>query len=411
MEQFFKIEDKKYFRLGVAGKYLELPSTLEDHPEQHYTQAFEKFKEKVDDVCQKIDETSNKGSFLVKLIQFEEELETLEAIGDFEALNAQIADYKSQIQELINANRHKNHQQKHVILSSLNQIIQENNWKALDQVKELMHSWVRIGKATEEFDEDLNAQFEDQKQVFFENRKEYAETQKELYEARTELYRELIARIETINEQKDATTKRAEVDEIQEAWKANGSIPKSVYDTLFKLYKKVLNEFYAKLKNNRKINQKQSGESHQVVLEAKQKVLDELKAYLQKDQADFQVKDAIGFRTKWNSAGKAPGKVLGKLGDDFYLEIEYLFEFANLNSFLVKRQMELTAANQLKFMNRFRQDTLTELSTFKENKENMGLFAANSDVLKTIERRQKELERKLKAKDKVIEHLKQAAQK
>lgn len=406
MEQFFKIEDQKYFRLGLAGQYLELPIVNEGDVEAHYTQAFEKFKGKVTDLFQKIDETANKGSFLVKLVQFEETLETLEAIGDFEGLNTQISDYKTQIQELINANRHKNHQQKQVLLSSLNQIIEENNWKALDQVKELMHSWVRIGKATEEFDEALNEQFEQQKEVFFENRKEYAETQKELYDARTDLYRELIAQLEAINESKEVAAKRAEVDKIQEEWKANGSIPKTVYDTLFKLYKTVLNEFYSKLKANRKTHLKKSKESHKEALDAKKKVLDDLMLYLGQDNTGFKVKDAIGFRTKWNAAGKVPGRELGALGDQFYLEIEYLFEFANLNSFLVNREMDVVPANQLKYMKRFRQDTLSELSTFKENKENMGLFAANSDVLRTIERRQKELERKLTAKDKVIQKLK-----
>jgi len=405
---FYKEEESKIFQLNVAGEYVELPEVNgESDAVTFYQNSYDSLKTEIQVLFDKIDSSSNKGSHLVKLKSYKESIQSHQGIGDYKDLDTQINRHIEEIEVLVEQNRHKNLQQKKVLLEAIKEIVEESNWKAFEQVKEIHQSWMRIGKATEEFDSDLNESFDNYRTTFFDQRKEYADTQKELYESRANIYRDIIVQLEQILENKDLASFRLKVIELQEKWKNNGAVPKVTYDSLFNLYKGYTDKFFEQLKTQRKNDKKDNKAHTKEILAAKSSVLKSLKEYLKKPTTDFTIKDAQKFRQEWNSAGKVSFKLINDIADEFYLNLEYLFEFINLNKYLAKGKKPLTAENQLKAIQKFFKDNERELSTFKENKENMMLFGATDKVSDMVERRQKELERKLRAKKKVIGLLKE----
>ena len=56
-------------------------------------QEFEKFKQKTETVFQKIENTENKGSFLVQLENFKQQIQTINAFGNFEEIYSKIEHY------------------------------------------------------------------------------------------------------------------------------------------------------------------------------------------------------------------------------------------------------------------------------------------------------------------------------
>lgn len=403
---FYKKENNTVLRLNASGEYDVLPAVEESTDiVAYYSKKFDEFEKEVQAFFSKVNESVNKGAHMVKLKFYQEKVKTHLGIGDYVSLNKQLNLFVTEISKQIEENRHRNLQQKTVLLESLKGIVEENNWKALDQVKELHQSWIRIGKATLEFDKELNEKFDELKDAFFEHRKEYAETQKELYDARADTYREIIQEIEDLTEAKDWKNKIEEIKTLQDRWKNNGAVPKVVYDSLFPLFKKTTDAYFNKLRTERKAVKKQSKDNSAEVLEAKKKVLAELTDYMKKENSSYRIKDAILFRENWNATGKVSFKKLNKIADEFYLNLEYLFEFTNVNKFLEKKGIEITVENQLRSIKRFYQENKKEIETYSENKEGMFALASNSDVSKMVERRQRELERKLKAKKMIIDFL------
>lgn len=403
---FYKKDNDTVLRLNASGEYEVLPPVDESVDViVHYSQKFDVLEDEIQSFFTKINESVNKGAHMVKLKFYQDKISTHLGIGDYSSLSKKVEEFISEISQQINENRHRNLQQKTVLLDALKSIVDENNWKALDAVKELHQNWIRIGKATEEFDADLNDKFEVLKTTFFEHRKEYAETQKELYDARADTYREIIQELEDFTEAKDWKDHVEQVKGLQDKWKNNGAVPKVVYDSLYPLFKKSMDAYFSKLKADRKASKKQNKENTAGVLGVKKTVLAELNDYLKQENSTYLIKDAITFRQKWNSAGKVSFKLLNDIADEFYLNLEYLFEFINVNKFLEKKGLERSSENQLKAVRRFYHENKKEIETYTSNKEGMFALATNSDVSQMVERRQRELERKLKAKKMMIDFL------
>src|SRR5688500_84985 len=63
---------------------------VEDESLQYFAYRFEQFREKVEGLIQKIEESENKGSFLMKVMHLKEQIGKYDALGDFEELHAKL---------------------------------------------------------------------------------------------------------------------------------------------------------------------------------------------------------------------------------------------------------------------------------------------------------------------------------
>ena len=59
---------------------------------QYFAQRFESFRAKVEDLLAKIEESENKGSFLMKALHLKEQMASYDALGDFESLHHRLTE-------------------------------------------------------------------------------------------------------------------------------------------------------------------------------------------------------------------------------------------------------------------------------------------------------------------------------
>lgn len=402
VQNFYNIKEDKLFKVGIENieQELSVSESLEKSI-SHYQNQFSKLEKEVTDVISKIDGTDNKGSYLAKVLLLSDQIDNHEGIGDYGQLADKLKVYKATLLNFVEQNRIKNTEIKKALFADLKVIVDEDNWKAINEVKEIHQKWVRVGKAIEADDAQLTADFNTLKDGFFDRRKEYVESQKDLHESRIQLYREIIIEIESINLSKDFLKRKSEIEKLVENWKSNGSIPKSVYDTLFKVYKASLDEYYNKLKPFSKKNTK---EHFKEMLDGKKAVLSKLEAYISSTTA-YDIKTINAFRTEWAKVGNVPGKVLASVGDKFYGSLEFLYEYTNVLRFHTLRNLPVENATLLKTIKRFIRENEQEIVQFQENQQQMTFQLSNESVTNLIGKRLSELQKKLKAKQRVLASL------
>lgn len=403
MQELYKIEGNKIFAKKIGDEFVELPSLENENLLGYYQEEFVKFEKESKKVFEKIEATENRGSYLAKIILLSDQIKNLDAIGDFDSIYHKLEGYKKSISESVESNRKRNSEIKQSLTESLAKIVEENNWRAIEDVKELNQKWIRVGRGVDSEDAQLNEKYESLRTEFFSQKKEFFDSQKELIESRIQIYREIIKQIEDITESKDFKTKRPQVDRLVEDWKQNGAIPKSSYDVLFTLYKKTLDAYYEKLKQIKKTFSSANEQNNEILAKKKQ-VLDSLKAYLQ-NTSRYETRAIHKIKDEWNLAGKVNGKVLGKIGDEFYSDIEFLYEFANLQSFQEKKNYGLDNNSMIKTIKRFIQENESEIDLFKTNQEQMQIKLSSDNINMIFRKRLQDLERKLLAKQRILKLL------
>ena len=112
---------------------------------------FEKFKQKTETVFQKIENTENKGSFLVQLENFKQQIQTINAFGNFEEIYSKIEHYETQIKQQIESNRTRNLEIKKALLEEAKILSESKNWqKATEEIKDLKLRWLKTGAVISE---------------------------------------------------------------------------------------------------------------------------------------------------------------------------------------------------------------------------------------------------------------------
>jgi hypothetical protein len=402
VQECYKIEEGKVLAKRFGDLFEELPLAENEDQVEYYIHRFLKFEKQVKAITDKIDATENKGSYLAKMILFSEEIKDLQAIGDFVALNQIIEGYKADLTEKVEQNRKRNAEIKSSLIESMSKIVNENNWRATEEVKEIQQKWIRVGKASDEEDKTLNAAFEALKLEFFNQKKDFYDAQKELTDSRIQVYSSVILAIEEAIDAKDPASKRTEIDQLVLQWKENGPIPKSSYDILYASYKKVLDAYFEKLKKSKK-QFKSANNQDKELLEKKKEVLALLLKYKEETER-YEIRKIHSFKDQWNNVGKVNGRVLGTIGDQFYQTLEFLFEYANLQNFQEKKSYSMDKSALVKTMRRFVSENEDELRMFKLNQEEMNIKFSN-DSNSIFAKRLSELERKLATKKRVLESL------
>ncbi|MEM9897524.1 MAG: DUF349 domain-containing protein, partial [Bacteroidota bacterium] len=111
---------------------------------------------KVKEVTDKIDQTENKGSFLMKLIHLKESLPKHDGLGDYLSLQDTLLKYESLVRDIIQKNRLRNTEIKTALIEEARQIVEIINWKeASEKIGDLKSRWIKTGSAEEGKNEEL----------------------------------------------------------------------------------------------------------------------------------------------------------------------------------------------------------------------------------------------------------------
>lgn len=200
---------------------------------QFFNDRFADLAAKIKEVTEKIDETENKGSFLMKLVHLKEQLPVHDGLGDYESLLQTIAKYESLVRDIIQKNRQRNSEIKKALIEETSEIEKIINWKeATEKVNDLKARWIKTGSAEEEINQDLEDQFWKVITAFFDRKKQFFEDKQRLIEHRNKQYETLVAESATLSEM-HGKARFDKVKKLKEEWKEIGGIPAELYKPLF----------------------------------------------------------------------------------------------------------------------------------------------------------------------------------
>lgn len=214
---------------------------------QYFVDRFDRVSEKVEEVEKAIEDSQNKGSYLMKLIHMREYLANYNGLGDFESLFKKIEQMEAGIREYISENREKNLAAKREFLEEAQDTVKQDDWeKTAEELKELKMKWIRTGSAPSDDEQELCTAFDSVLDDFFERRKKHYEEQKRIMNDRSDRYEELVRELRSINRSTDLKDQdaRKRVIEIQREWKDIGKIDKWKYLKHWKRYKAVVDDFF-----------------------------------------------------------------------------------------------------------------------------------------------------------------------
>ena len=203
----------------------------------YFQQRFEELRDKVKEVKEEIAQSTNKGSFLMKLVHLRESLKTHEGLGDYQALNEQLLQEEAALNDLIEKNRNRNTEIKQELLAELKAAVQKINWKeATLEINALKDRWIKTGNADDASHEALENEFWDTQSAFFEKKQQFYEDKKLLSEKRKKAYEAIVQQAEKLT-QLEGAAKFDKIKELRNEWSEVGHIRKEDYDPLFNRFK------------------------------------------------------------------------------------------------------------------------------------------------------------------------------
>ena len=140
----------------------------------YFESNFEKFKNQVDLLIERIEQTENRGIFLNKAKHLKATLPELKGPGDFQALDNKISDLIKLILKTIKDNRTKNAEVKGELIQQIKAVKDLLHWgEATAQILSIQEKWFHTGRAEASKEARLNEEFKNILDSFFDQKKAF----------------------------------------------------------------------------------------------------------------------------------------------------------------------------------------------------------------------------------------------
>ena len=268
---------------------------------------------------------------------------------------------------------------------------------ATNKVIELQKKWKEYGFASRKSNNALYARFREACDKFFNAKAEYFQHTKDEFAANLEKKTALCERAEALKDSEDLKKATDEIVKLQAEWKNIGTVPRKQSDAIWQRFQTACNYFFDERKKQNSARRKDENAN----LEAKRKVIEDLKAL----PLDGDRRETLGkvkeLQAKWQEIGFVPFKMKDKLYAEYreicdalygaYANRENRARMSKFNS----RVSEMKDDSQK--MNREREKLVHAYETRKSElqtiENNMGFFNVKSNAGSSIV---KEMERKIK---------------
>jgi len=406
-ERYGYVKENKVFRnafLDYPEREIGEVKESEEQALAYFIDRFSLATKQVEDVKSKIEATENKGSYLMKVLHLKETLCEFDAIGDFESLYKILDELHVQLQTVIDANRHKNLQIKTALLEELEGIAKSSDWKAASAaVKEIQTKWIKAGAIEESKREQIEGNFKALTDSFYERRASFYEDLNQMMAQKEEDFKAFIASTAQKLEKVDSSRKlQLEIKATVEAWKELGKLERTKHNEYWQQLQTI---FKSQTNRLRKLESKQRNQSSKEVIEAKQKVLDQLEISSKDLLPKIDLKE---IKETWKRAGRLPKKVELDLSERYRFLVDIISEKQFLNQLLGKKGgNSLAEVEKNKLRIKLMYDLLrrdqTELTNFEEN---LGKFNTSSGLNEMLEAKLNQQKRKVEVKKLILNELK-----
>lgn len=349
----------------------------------YYEQRFQHLEEKINQLEQDVQNSANKGSYLMKLLHMKETLVDYDGLGDFKALEKRLEALEEQIQEVINQNRKRNLEIKTALLAEGEQLQQVSNWKeATEFAKDLKMRWIKTGSLDPEYQEAYEEKFNSLVNDFFSRRNAFFEDRNQMINERVEQYKELIQRARKLVQEKEPKEAAEKIKALQVEWKNIGQIPAQTRTELWNELQQVVKPVFTKRRPPQRQEMRVPRRREAVVsggpevLVAKKELLSRLRALEGYDKATMA--RAQKLQEEFKNLGFAAGAEGESVSHAFFQEFALLKEKNFLHNLALAKARDFTSKDQLE-QNRLKLRLLRdllgrderELQNFKDNLANI----------------------------------------
>jgi glycerol-3-phosphate cytidylyltransferase-like family protein len=380
---------------------------------QYFTKRFEELaKSKVEELAKSVQTSSNKGSFLMKLIHMREYLSKFDGLGDFPSLFSILDSLEQDINVYVEKNRAKNLEIKRALLQEIESYEDNRNWVVVsNKFKEIKLKWIKTGSAYKDEEKELNEKFDAILDNYYQQRNKAYEERNKAIQKRLEKYNQLLDKVRSINQNPTENAIQT-VKRLQNEWRIVGKVPKRELMNIYPAFKAEVGKFFAKQKQ----------QSFRNPADRKRDICDKVEKML--DMVEPPIDDVKNLQKEWQRLGKTKHPNDKDFNTRFKIACNELFETHFLNKqarYKYEAFDEKTFFEQLKIKIRLIKESIkkdeTELSLMNEkskrnpqqqhspNNQGMGGNQQNFDIerlnqinkLKTKQRILKKLQDQLLA--------------
>ncbi|RYU80091.1 DUF349 domain-containing protein [Hymenobacter persicinus] len=310
----------------------------------YFAQRFETFHGKVDELLQKMEESDNKGSFLMKALHLKDQIATYDGLGDFEAIHRRLTEAEEAIKVTIARNREKNLTTKISLIQEVEALRDVVDWQeAGEKLKDLRQGWIKTGPVDKQLTEELESRFHSAVEDFFLRKKEFMAEKKAMVNRVYDKYKDLIHKSEALQHSNDFDETTKKLKQLQLDWReVGGSLPRKQANELWTRFRAAHNLFFERLKEH--ISTKARTDSDVAAassgtdnLAKKRALVAEADALLTRPMNEA-VTRAKELQAAWKKVGPVRGEESDRVWEQFILACDKVFEMSALEHFVRKRQ-------------------------------------------------------------------------
>ena len=251
-----------------------------------------------------------------------------DAIGDFIPLLQRLDTAEDYLSGLILVNQAKNLEIKQALIEDARQAAAIEDWQtATDAVQEVKSKWIRTGPVDNEFQENVDTEFQGILDDFFHRRREHFAEQNKIVQGRVDEYEKLIKQVKQLSWSNELDESYKKTRDIRNAWNAIGEIPPKKFFKINKAYRHFLKLFYDKYNLAKGIEPKVRVDPRIV---EQQKLLTEAEDALKNDNIVVASEKAKVLLSKWKEI-RIPYKQADKeLAEKFRNACDKIFELSYL---------------------------------------------------------------------------------
>lgn len=382
---------------------------------KYFEDRFTMAENKVNTLEKAIQESENKGSYLMKLIHMRDYLANFDALGDYESLFKKLDVLEEMLQDIIAKNRVKNLEIKRALIAEAEQYENSTDWKeAADNLAEIKSKWIKTGAVGAEYQGEIESRFQEILDNFYQRRKAFFDERKQLVKDRVYRYRGLIFAARRYQRYEDRYEAMEKAKKLQREWKEIGKIPGFKYNQLFKEFRQTVGQIF---KPSQRTSY-QSGGFRQRSRQGTEDALAKKKELIARareleNEENINMIDAVKqLRLAWKNSGMVPREQASELHDTFNQACNMATEKNFLNRLVRSKFPDYTSlpekekvSKKINLLNNLIVRDEKELELYKENVEK---FSADSSGMgKRVDSKLRIQQGKVAVKKKLLKELNQ----
>lgn len=401
--------------MNYPARQVGLVKEVEEDSLVYFAHRFGMFREKVENLIKRIEESENKGSFLMKVMHMKEQIGNYDALGDFEVLYHELDNAENEIKAAISRNRDKNLSAKVAMASEAESLQDSTDWEAAtERLKELREAWIKTGPVDKELTEEIESRFRNAIDKFFKRKKDFNRDKQQMTRAVIEKYKDLIRRSEALAESSDWEETTRKMKQLQNEWKTvGGKLPRKTVTDLWNNFRKAHNKFFDRLKDHITATKNESKEKFmEDNLSRKQNLVAQAEALLGLSVYEATTR-AKELQAEWKKVGPVKQPESDQVWDRFVNACDKVFEMSSLEHYMRKRPLPAernSPADQvharINALREFIKSDKQELEVLEENLGKLNPTPHNEAFRNMLEGKIRHFKRKINTKNDLIEIIK-----